>query len=121
VKRIEALRALLGQTAAAEQAFQAEEYERFAALVAERGQAMAALDVNADELAPAEVSEAEEILRAIQEADARLIAQVSARLGETRSEISQQQLATSTVTAYRNANRRVPPPQFAARFVDKQR
>lgn len=123
MKRIEALRALLVQTAAAEQALQAEEYDRFAELLAARGQAMAAIDAGAPDeaqLTAEQAREAEEILRSLQATDERLMAQVAVRLGETRSEISQQQLATSTVSAYRNANRRVPP-QFAARFVDKQR
>lgn len=120
VTRIEGLRALLAQTAEAERALQAAEYERFAALLAARGQAMAALTELAVTLASTEAAEAQAILQALQAADARLLAQVSTGLGETRAEISQQQLATSTVSAYRYANRRVAP-QLAARFVDQQK
>lgn len=121
VKRIEALRALLQQTLIAEQVLAAEEYDRFAALIAARGDAMAAIDASGDQLTATEAQEAEEILRSLQMADQRLMAEVAKRMGETRTEISQQQLATSTVSAYRHANRRVAPPQFAARFVDKQK
>ncbi|HLO03620.1 MAG TPA: flagellar protein FliT [Symbiobacteriaceae bacterium] len=120
MKRIEALRALLLHTAAAEHALEQEEYDRFAELVTARGQAMAALDAGSDELTSSEAQEAGEILRSLKAADERLVTQVAARLGETRTEISQQQLATSTVSAYRHANRRVAP-QFAARFVDQQK
>lgn len=120
MKRIEALRSLLQQTVAAEQALALEEYDRFAELVEARGQAMAAIDAGGDRLTEAEAPEAAAILRSLQAADQRLTAQVAERLGETRTEISQQQLASSTVSAYRYANRRTAP-QFAARFVDKQK
>lgn len=121
MKRIEALRALLQQTLIAEQVLAAEEYDRFVELITARGQAMAAIDASGDQLTATEAQEAAEILRSLRLADQRLMAQVSQRMGETKTEISQQQLAASTVTAYRHANRRVAPPQFAARFVDKQK
>lgn len=120
MKRIEALRSLLQQTAAAEQALAMEEYERFAELLAARGQAMAAMDDSEDQLTASEMPEAAVVLRSLQEADRRLTAQVAERMGETRTEISQQQLASTTVSAYRYANRRMAP-QFAARFVDTQK
>lgn len=120
MRRIEALRALRQQTADAEQALAQAEYDRFAELVAARGQTMAAIDAAADQLTVAEAQEAEVILRFLQAYDERLITQLGARLSETRTEIGQQQLATSTVSAYRHANRRVAP-QFAARFVDEQK
>lgn len=118
--RIEGLRGLLRQTAEAEQALQAAEYERFEALVAARGEAMNALDALAPGRSRAEEEEAAALLRSLQAADQRLVALVTERLGDTRAEISQQQLATSTVSAYRQANRRVAP-QFSARFVDTQK
>lgn len=120
MKRIEALRALLQQTLVAEQVLATEEYDRFSELITARGAAMAAIDASGDQLSAAEAQEAGEILRSLQMADQRLMAQVAKRMGETRLEISQQQLATSTVSAYRHANRRLAP-QFAARFVDKQK
>lgn len=120
MRRIESLRALLNLTKEAEQALLAGEYDQFLALITARGEAMAACDAVGSDLTSAETVEAGDLLRSIQAVDQRLAAQVSDRLGDTRAEISQQQLATSTVSAYRYANRRVAP-QFAARFVDTQK
>lgn len=120
---LESLGALLTQTTEAERALQAEEYERFTALLADRGAAMERLSAAGPletGLSSAEVEAAVELLRALQAADERLMAQVDGRLGETRQEIGQQELATRTVNAYRSANRRIAP-QLAARFVDTQK
>lgn len=123
MSKMEFLRALLAQTAEAERALEAEEYDRFVALLDSRGDALATLGAEGplgDDVAAADAEVAAELLRTVQAADERLMALVAERLGATRSEIDQQHLATKTVSAYRQANRRVVP-QLAARFVDEQK
>jgi hypothetical protein len=123
VTKMESLRALLAQTAEAERALHAEEYDQFVGLLDARGEAMArlgAVGALGDDVAMAEAEAVAGLLQALQGADERLMALVAERLGATRSEIDQQQLATKTVSAYRQVNRRVIPQQ-AARFVDDQK
>jgi hypothetical protein len=122
VTYLERLTALLAQTAEAEAALLAEEFEEFAAILEARGAAMTALSAAhaGEHLSADEQAEAARILRALAAADERLAERVGSHLGQTRAAMAEQQLARTTVDAYRQANRRVHP-QFAARFVDQQK